>query len=113
MCRPHLERHLMVGAEVDRLDVAPSPEIPEMDPMALLDSRADFLGRSPLELRRQRPFTCHHVVARQVPPEIIVQLLGPRSISQRPRTSNVSQSMMKTPGGPSVPSLPPPPSVLT
>ena len=38
---------------------------------------------------------------------------GPRSISQRPGTSKVSQSMMKIPGGPSVPSLPLPPSVLT
>jgi hypothetical protein len=39
--------------------------------------------------------------------------LGPRSISQRPRISNVWASMMKMPGGPSVPFLPPPPSVLT
>ena len=36
---------------------------------------------------------------------------APRSISQRPITSKVSQSMMKMPGGPSVPSGPPPPKV--
>ena len=38
MRRPHLERHLVVGAEVDCLHVAPSPEIPEVDPMAVLSA---------------------------------------------------------------------------
>ena len=71
-----LQRHLMVGAEVNRLHVAPSPEIPEMDPMPIL-VREQILRHDPvLELRRQPPFTCHHVVAGQVPPEIIVQSLG-------------------------------------
>jgi hypothetical protein len=38
MRRPHLERHLVVGAEVDRLHAGPSPEIPEVDPMAVLSA---------------------------------------------------------------------------
>src|SRR5262249_15074468 len=36
MRRAYLEQHLMVGAEVDCLHVAPGPEIPEVDPMAIL-----------------------------------------------------------------------------
>ena len=36
--RADLEQHLVVGAEVDRLHVAPSPEIPEVDPMAVLSA---------------------------------------------------------------------------
>src|SRR5271166_5411613 len=47
-----------------------------MNPMAILVREQIFRDNSILELRRQRPFTCHHVVARQVPPEIIVQVLG-------------------------------------
>ena len=35
-CAGVLERHLVVGAKIDRLDMAPSPQIPEMDPMAIL-----------------------------------------------------------------------------
>src|SRR5882762_2368499 len=47
-----------------------------MDPMTILVREQIFRDDPVLELRRQRPFTCHHVVARQVPPEIIVQVLG-------------------------------------
>jgi hypothetical protein len=32
----HLERHLVVRAKIDRLDVVPGPEIPKVDPMAIL-----------------------------------------------------------------------------
>jgi hypothetical protein len=35
VCGPHLQRHLVVGTEIDRLDVSPGPEIPEMDVMAI------------------------------------------------------------------------------
>src|SRR6202158_1504678 len=66
----------MVGAEIDRLHVSPGPEIPEMDPMAIL-VRQETLRHDPvLELRRQPPLARHHVVARQIPPEVIVQVLG-------------------------------------
>ena len=90
-------------------------EIAEIESDGHTCSRAGLPGRSVLELRRQRPFTCHHVVARiSFSTRNPRAGLGiPRSISRRPRISNVSQSMMNTPGGPSVPSLPPPPSVLT
>src|SRR5262249_43574447 len=34
--RAHFERHLVVGANIDRLNIAPGAKIPEMDPMAIL-----------------------------------------------------------------------------
>jgi hypothetical protein len=65
----------VVGAKIDRLDIAPGAKIPEMDPMAILVREQIVRDDPVLELRRQPPFACHHVVARQVPPEIIVQVL--------------------------------------
>src|ERR1700674_182333 len=43
----HLKRHLVVGAKIDRLDVAPGPEIPEVDPMAIL-VREEIRGHDPV-----------------------------------------------------------------
>src|SRR5258708_18175679 len=66
----------MVGTEIDRLNVTPGPEIPEVDPMAVL-VREKILRHDPvLELRRQPPLAGHHVVSWQIPPELIVQVLG-------------------------------------
>jgi len=63
----------MVGAEIDSLDVAPGPQIPEVDPMAVFVGEQIFRHDAVLELRRQCPLARHHVVARQVPPEVIMQ----------------------------------------
>ena len=51
---PHLKGHLVVGAKIDRLDVAPCPEIPEVDAMAILVGEQIFRHDPILELRRQR-----------------------------------------------------------
>src|SRR4029450_8472726 len=64
------------GAKIDGLDVAASPKIPEVNVMAVL-VREQVLGDDTvLELRRQSPLARHHVVARQVPPEVVVLGLG-------------------------------------
>src|SRR6202047_11555 len=70
---PHFQRHLMVGAEIDRLDVSPLPKIPEVNPMAILVGEQILRHDPVLELRWQRPLARHHVVARKMPPEVIVQ----------------------------------------
>src|ERR1700732_2410407 len=72
---PHFQRHLMVGAEIDRLDVSPLPKIPEVNPMAILVGEQILRHDPVLELRWQRPLARHHVIAWQVPPEIIMQRL--------------------------------------
>ena len=46
-----------------------------MDLMAIAVAEQVFGHDAVLELRRQPPLARHHVVARQVPPEIIVELL--------------------------------------
>ena len=50
-------------------------EIPEVHPVAVPVGEQVFGNDAVLELRRQPPFARHHVVARQVPPEIVVELL--------------------------------------
>ena len=72
----NFQRHLVVGAEVDGLDVAPGPQIPEVDAVAVFVRQQILRHDSVLELRRQPPLARHHVVAWQVPPEIIVHCLG-------------------------------------
>src|ERR1700731_986699 len=75
MRRTDFQRHLVVGAEIDRLNIAAIPKVPEMDPVAVF-VREEILRHDPvLELRRQSPLARYHIVARQVPPEIIVKLL--------------------------------------
>src|SRR6516162_3753408 len=65
----------MVGAEIDGLHVTALPQVPEVEPMTIF-VRQKIFGNDPvLELWRQSPFARHHVIARQVPPEIIVELL--------------------------------------
>src|SRR4051812_11620946 len=76
MRRPHLQGHLMIGPKVDGLNIAPGTEIPEMDLMAVLVREQVFRNDAVLKLRRKAPLARHHVVARQVPPEIVVELLG-------------------------------------
>jgi hypothetical protein len=46
-----------------------------MDAMAIFICEQVFRNDPILELRRQSPLTRYHVVTRQVPPEIIVQVL--------------------------------------
>ena len=47
-----------------------------MDPVAILVGEQILRHDPVLELRWQRPLARHHVVARQIPPEVIVQGLG-------------------------------------
>ena len=75
--RADLQRHLVVGAQVDGLHVAARAQIPEMEPVAVFVGEQVLGHDAVLELRRQPPFAGHHVVARQVPPEIVVLLLRP------------------------------------
>ena len=52
-----LQRHLVIGAEIDRLHIPPGPEIPEVDVVAMLvreqvfeDDPVLVLGRQPHSL---------------------------------------------------------------
>src|SRR5579862_3936515 len=71
----HFERHLVVRAEVDRLHVLARPQIPEVQRVAVSVRQQVFGDEAVLELRRQAPLARHHVIARQIPPEVVMQLL--------------------------------------
>src|ERR1700733_1665784 len=75
MRRADFERHLVVGAEIDRLHIAPRTQIPEVEMVAVFVREQVLCDDPVLELWRQPPFARHHVVAWQVPPEIVMQLL--------------------------------------
>ena len=65
----------MVGTEIDGLDIPSRAQIPEVDAMAIF-VREQILRHDPvLELRGQSPLARHHVIAWQIPPEVIVQFL--------------------------------------
>lgn len=73
--RPHFECHLVLRAEVDRLHVATRAQVPEVQTVTVAVGEQVFRHDAVFELRRQRPFARHHVVARQVPPEVVVLVL--------------------------------------
>lgn len=85
--RPHLKRHLVIGVKINRLHIAARPQIPKMDLMPIFVGQQIFRNDAVLKLRWQGPFTRHHVVAGQVPPEIIVKLL--RSPIDFPTAENI------------------------
>ena len=70
-----LERHLMIGAEIDGLHVPAFAQVPEMQPVSILVGQQVRRHHAVLELGRQAPFARNHVVARQVPPEVVVLVL--------------------------------------
>ena len=70
------QRHLVVLAKVQRLDHLACAQIPEVDGVAVFVAQQVFGHDSVFELRRQAPFGTDHVVARQVPPEVIVLVLN-------------------------------------
>src|SRR5258708_27321711 len=70
----HFQCHLMVGAEIDGLDVTPGPQIPEVNPMAVF-VRKQVLRHDPvLELRWQRRSE-EHTSELQSPDHIVCRLL--------------------------------------
>ena len=72
---PDFQRHLVVFAQVDGLDVLALAQVPEVDRVAVFVAEQILGDEAALELRRQAPFGTDHVVLRQVPPEIIVLVL--------------------------------------
>src|SRR6516164_11703845 len=87
MSGTHFERHLVIGAEIDGLDVAPRAQIPEMKGVAVFIRQQVLRDNSVLELRRQRPLAGHHVIARQIPPEIVMP--GLRTAVDLPATEDL------------------------
>jgi hypothetical protein len=75
MGRTDLEHHLMIGAEVNGLHVPAFAQVPEMQPVSIFVRQQVSGHNAVLELGRQAPFARNHVVARQVPPEVVLLVL--------------------------------------
>ena len=73
VCGTHFEGHLVIGAEIDRLNVAARSQVPEVNAVAVLVREQVFGNDAVLELRRKTPLAAHHIISRQVPPKVIVQ----------------------------------------
>jgi hypothetical protein len=73
--RAHFENHLVLLAEVERLNVAPLAQIPNMHLMTV-SALQEFLGNDAvLDLIRRAPFAGQQGVLSDMPPEIVAQVL--------------------------------------
>ena len=75
MRRADFQRHLVVFAQIEGLHHLAPAQVPEVDRMAIFVGHQILGHDAVFILRRQAPFRADHVIARQVPPEIIVLVL--------------------------------------
>ena len=70
-----LEHHLVLGAEVDLLQVAPLLEVPHVQLVAVLVAEQQLADEPVLDHLRRAPLAREHRVVSEVPPEVVGQLL--------------------------------------
>ena len=74
---PQLQHHLVLGAEVDRLQVPALGEVPEVELVAVLLAEQQFGHEPVLDHRRRAPLAGHQDVLVEVPPGVVGQVLRP------------------------------------
>src|ERR1041384_8839697 len=77
MRRPELERHLVLVAEVERLDVAPAAQVPDVEAMAVLLAEQQLRDHAALDHLRRAPLARQQGVVAEVPPEVVGEVLRP------------------------------------
>jgi hypothetical protein len=82
--RPQLQHHLLLGAEVQLLQVAALVEIPDVEPVTVLAGQQQLRIDAVLHHVRRSPFRGDHRVVPQVPPEVVRELLRPALLLPRP-----------------------------
>jgi hypothetical protein len=75
MRRSELEHHLVLVAEIERLQVAPFAQIPHVQTVAILLAEEQLRHQASFDHVRRAPFARHERVEPEVPPEIVGQLL--------------------------------------
>ena len=75
--RAHLKNHLVLLAEVKRLNMAPLAQIPNMQLMTVSALQELFGNDAVLDLVGRAPFAGQQRVLSEMPPEIVAQILGP------------------------------------
>src|SRR6516165_8058794 len=90
--RPQLENQLMLGAEIDLLQVLAAVEIPEMQLVAVLPSEQQLGHEAVLEHIRRAPLAGHHGVVSEMPPHVIGEFLW--SAINLPSTEQIKSLMI-------------------
>ncbi len=89
--RAQLQDHLMLGAEIERLQVAPLAQVPDVEGVTVLSAQQQLGIHAVLHHVRRAPFAGDHRVLAQVPGEVVGQVLRPAVPLPRARgTSKVS-----------------------
>src|SRR5580704_5733378 len=74
---PQLERHLILGADVERLQMPPVAQIPDMNRMPILVAEQQFGHDAVFDHVRRAPFAGDGHVPSKMPPEILREPLRP------------------------------------
>lgn len=72
-----LEHELIVGAEIDLLEMLPLLQVPEMQAAAILGGEQNLRHQSVLKRVGRAPFAGHHGVVAEMPPGIVGETLRP------------------------------------
>src|SRR5437867_11047420 len=75
MCGTHLQDHLLLVAQVERLQMAAATEVPNMDLMSILATEEQVRLHSIFDHVRCAPFATQHGIELPMPPKILVQKL--------------------------------------
>ncbi len=75
MRRPELEHELIIGTEIDLLEMLALLQVPEMQPPSVLRAEENFRHQPVLDVVRRAPFAGHGGVVAEVPPEIVGETL--------------------------------------
>src|SRR5438477_641667 len=75
MGRAQFQNHLLLGAEIQRLDMTTATQIPDVQLMAVFTGEQKLRLEPGLNHFRRAPFTADHGIQSQVPPEIVMEKL--------------------------------------
>src|SRR6266567_8351115 len=87
--RTHFEDHLLLLAQIERLDMAAAAQVPDVHLMAIFAAEEQVGLKSVFDHIRRAPFACEKRVESKMPPEIILKKL--RAAIQFPLTENVER----------------------
>src|SRR6266699_1660443 len=85
----HLEDHLLLLAQIERLDMASSPQVPNVHLMAVFAAEKQLRLQSTFDHVRRAPLATQQGVETQMPPEIVMKKL--RSTVHFPLAQNVER----------------------
>src|SRR5436190_12987539 len=89
MRRTHLENHLLLFAQIERLEMASSAQVPNVHLMAVFAAEKQLRLQSTFDHVRRAPLAAQQRVETQMPPEIVMKKL--RSAVHFPLAQNLER----------------------